>query len=71
MLTDELENEAPKVSPVEDFGKGGGARWKRARSWASVSRINAVMSCGERSAFVNALGLSKDREEMDEAQAEI
>lgn len=31
----------------------------RARSWASVSRIREVMSCGSSKAFVKALGRGK------------
>jgi hypothetical protein len=37
-------------------GSGGGARWNRALSCASVSRIKAVMSCAESNAFVKILG---------------
>ena len=34
----------------------GGANLKRARSWVSVSRIKAVMSCDLSNAFVKILG---------------
>lgn len=37
-------------------GSGGGARWNSALSCASVSRIRAVMSCVESSAFVKIFG---------------
>src|SRR5690348_11233217 len=37
-------------------GGGGGGTEKRARSWASVSRISKVISWLERSAFVKILG---------------
>ena len=37
-------------------GSGGGARWNKALSCASVSRIRAVMSCVESSAFVKIFG---------------
>lgn len=40
---------------VEDGGGGGGTE-KRARSWASVSRMSEVMSWLERRAFVKILG---------------
>lgn len=37
-------------------GSGGGARWNKALSCASVSRIRAVMSCVDSSAFVKIFG---------------
>jgi hypothetical protein len=42
-------------------GGGGGGTEKRARSWASVSRISEVMSGLERSALVKILGGGKLR----------
>ena len=37
-------------------GSGGGARWNKALSCDSVSRIRAVMSCVESKAFVKIFG---------------
>lgn len=52
-------------------GRGGGARWKRARSCASVSRIRAVMSWVERRALVKILGPWKGSSAIELEQREI
>ena len=52
-------------------GTGGGAIEKRARSWASVSLIRAVMSWWVRRAFVNCLGRENGRSDMEAAQRDI
>lgn len=53
-------------------GSGGGAKWKRARSCCSVSRISAVISWVLLSkAFVNLLGPGKGSSAMEVAHSEI
>jgi hypothetical protein len=49
---------SPEAAEVED-GVGGAGTEKRARSWASVSRIREVMSWLERRAVVKILGGGK------------
>lgn len=63
--------DAPKSVADILGGSGGGARWKRARSCCSVSRISEVMSCVDSRALVKILGPAKGRSAIELAQSEI
>lgn len=56
----DLESDLGEVYGVEEVvGSGGGGTEKRARSWASVSRMSVVISGVERRALVKILGGGK------------
>lgn len=60
---------ASELGPL--VGNGGGARWNRALSCASVSLINAVMSWVESRALVKILGPWKGNSAIELAHSEI
>lgn len=59
LLVPSTSSGAERLEFVGSGGGGGGGTEKRARSWASVSRMREVMSWLERSALVKILGGGK------------